>query len=119
MPSFPVATQTPIENMQAGPAEPQSSSDQLPLAILGKMRTTPSALIFAVASLRSLLFIPAFTGLKASLGALSPATLVANSFSCPDRTKSIHGVQWSTTCRLAGAPAEAGVYFTLTNDSPH
>src|SRR4051794_2962868 len=97
MPSFPAATQTPIENMQAGPAEPQSSSDQLPSAILGKTRTTAllfsSALIFAVASLRAPPFIPLFTGLRASLGALSPASLFACNFCCPDRTKSIHGVQ--------------------------
>jgi 5-methylcytosine-specific restriction endonuclease McrA len=40
MPSFPVAMQTLIEKMHAGPADPQSSSDQLPVAMSGKTSST-------------------------------------------------------------------------------
>src|ERR1035438_1475825 len=78
--------------MQAGPADPQSSSDQFPLAILGKTRRTglPRSLIFAtsVAPL-SERFILLPTGLAASLGALCPASFVAGSRACPDRTRSV------------------------------
>src|SRR5271169_2872846 len=35
IPSFPVAMQTAMSKMQAGPADPQSSSDQFPLAMFG------------------------------------------------------------------------------------
>src|ERR1700729_2761618 len=39
IPSLPVATQTPIEKIQAGAAEPQSSSAQAPVAMFGTRRT--------------------------------------------------------------------------------
>src|ERR1700758_1810902 len=35
IPSLPLATQTPMGKMQAGPADPQSSSDHAPLAMSG------------------------------------------------------------------------------------
>src|ERR1700733_9569641 len=122
IPSFPVATQTPMEKMQAGPADPQSSSDQFPLAISGKTKRTgfPRSLMFATSlAFFSERFILPPTGLAASVGALCPASFVAGSRACPDRTKSVQGVQWSTTFRLACVPPEAGVYCTFTNDSPN
>src|ERR1700759_1138244 len=38
IPSFPAAIQTPTAKIQAGPAEPQSSSDQAPVAMSGNTR---------------------------------------------------------------------------------
>src|SRR5262250_1516988 len=123
MPSFPVATQTLMAKMQAGPAEPQSSSDHAPEAMSGKTFTDAwllaSTLTSALAPLRALLSMPALTGRRASVGALSPASLSAGSFCWPERTRSSHGVQWSTTARLAGVEPAGGVYFILTKDSPH
>src|SRR5271165_5640610 len=115
--------QKPIAKMQAGPADPQSSSDQLPVAICGKTRRTgvPWSLTFATSfALASGIAIPPPTGrLSGSEAALMPASLAADAAVCPVLARSVHGVQWSTTLRLAGVPPEAGVYFSLTNDSPY
>src|ERR1700733_3189801 len=108
--------------MHAGPADPQSSSDQLPEAICGKTSRTgiPRSLTFvtSVAFLSGML-IPPPTGLIASEGALTPASFMAGAAARPLLTRSIHGVQWSTTCSVAGTAPEEGVYFSLRNDSPH
>src|ERR1700739_2690479 len=102
MPSFPVATHTPILKMHAGPAEPQSSSDQAPVAMSGTRRTvilpfltSPTTFAFWV---ENAIELP--TGmLNASDGALTPASLGAAGWP-PLLPRSVHGVQWSTTFRL-------------------
>src|ERR1035438_4273993 len=113
---------TPIEKIQAGPADPQSSSDQLPEAMSGKTRTIGvprSPIISNRLALFNAMFMPPLTGLIASEGALTPASFPAGAAACPLLTRSVHGVQWSTTSSLAGTPPEEGVYFSLRSDSPH
>src|SRR5580698_11047245 len=81
IPSFPAAMQTPMEKMQAGPADPQSSSDQFPAAIAGMTWTAGMPRPFAGCATRVVAFskdtfIPLLTGrLTASETALIPAIL--------------------------------------------
>src|SRR5271167_959648 len=114
--------QTPMGKMQAGPADPQSSSDHAPVAIWGKTRRvgTPRSLnVASSVALASGMAMPLPTGFIASEAAFMPASLAAEAAVCPVLARSVHGVQWSTTLRLAGVPPEAGVYFSFKNDSPH
>src|ERR1039458_9311436 len=71
--------------MQAGPADPQSSSDQLPEAISGKTRRigVPRSLIIGTSfAFFSAMFMPPPTGLIASEGALIPASFTAGFAAC-------------------------------------
>src|ERR1700733_10921154 len=111
-----------MAKMQAAPADPQSSSDHAPDAICRKTRTVgvPWSFIFATSvAFLSGMFIPLPTGLKAAEEALKPANLAACAAVCPLLARSVHGVQWSATCRLAAAPFNGGEYASLRNDSPH
>src|ERR1700726_3435177 len=97
MPSFPLAMQTPIANMQAGPADPKSSSDHAPCAIWGKTRTVGLPLSLIVASNLAFFnaaFIPPPAGcIKASEGALTPDGCMVDVAFCPALAKSVQGVQ--------------------------
>src|SRR5271165_4199489 len=100
IPSFPAAMQTLIGKIQAGPADPQSSSDQAPEAIAGKTWTVGTPRPFTagaslVVALSKDMFMPLFTGrLIPSEGALMPATLPGGSACfCPVLARSVHGVQ--------------------------
>src|SRR5580692_7538599 len=92
--------------MHAGPAEPQSSSDQLPEAMSGKTKTVgvPRSLIIGTSfAFCNEMLIPPPTGLTASEAALVPASLTAGLAACPVLAKSVHGVQWSSTRSFAGS----------------
>ena len=74
---------------------------------------------FSVAFFRGMLIPPPTGRLSASEGALRPDSFMAGAGCCPVRARSVQGVQWSTTFRLAGFPPDGGEYFIFRNDSPH
>src|SRR5271169_3482565 len=114
---------TPIGKMQAGPADPKSSSDHAPWAIWGKTRTVgrPRSLITAcsLAFFNATLIPPLADCIRASEERLTPDGRRLGVAFCPVLAKSVQGVQWSATSRVAAVFPDGGVYFSLRNDSPH
>jgi hypothetical protein len=123
IPSFPVAMQTPMAKMQAGPADPQSSSDHAPVAICGEDEDVGTPWSLTVAHQVCILQRHAHAAVygpperfRGGAHAGHPGRQrrsLSGSGEVSPRCPVIHHLQ------VAGFPPEGGVYFSFRNDSPH
>src|SRR6516225_9813380 len=97
MPSLPLAMQTPIAKMQAGPPDPKSSSDHAPCAISGKTRTVgvPWSLISgtSLAFFNAMFIPPPADCIRTSEERLTPDGRMLGGGFAPVLAKSVQGVQ--------------------------